>query len=127
MSGILYDARLVKAFEKLKTLGRTADMTDEWCEKFWKEIVFSQDLLEELVFYLDHHYLTDKVNCEGYSLTDLYVWQMDRYNLIGDWGKNTSACNKDRMVLNAFMDMAQMRKNPAEYIKRLTSGRGMDR
>lgn len=127
MSGILYDARLVKAFEKLKTLGRTADMTDEWCEKLWKEIVFSQDLLEELIFYLDHHYLTDKVNCEGYSLTDLYVWQMDRYNLIGDWGKNTSACNKDRMVLNAFMDMAQMRKNPAEYIKRLTSGRGMDR
>lgn len=127
MSGILYDARLVKAFEKLKTLGRTAGMTDEWCEKLWEEIVFSQDLLEELIFYLDHHYLTDKVNCEGYSLTDLYVWQMDRYNLIGDWGKNTSACNKDRMVLNAFMDMAQMRKNPAEYIKRLTSGRGMDR
>ena len=127
MSGILYDARLVKAFEGLRALGRTVGMTGEWCEKLWEEIVFSQDLLEELIFYLEHHYLTDKASCEGYSLTDLYVWQMDRYNLIGDWGKNTSACNKDRMVLNAFMDMAQMRKNPAEYIKRLTSGRGMDR
>ncbi len=127
MAGILYDARLVKAFEGLKALGKSAGETDEWCEKLWEEIVFSQDLLEELIFYLDHHYLTDKVKCEGYSLTDLYVWQMDRYNLIGDWGKNTSACNKDRMVLGAFMDMVQMRKNPDEYIKRLTSGRGMDR
>ena len=127
MAGILYDARLVKALEELKALGKSAGETDEWCESLWEELVFSQDLLEELIFYLDHHYLTDKVKCEGYSLTDLYVWQMDRYNLIGDWGKNTSACNKDRMVLGAFMDMVQMRKNPDEYIKRLTSGRGMDR
>lgn len=127
MAGILYDARLIKAYEGLQALGETAGETSEWCEALWEEIVFSPDLLEELIFYLDNHYLTEEVKCEGYSMIDLYVWQMNRYNIIGDSGKNTDTCNKDRMVLKAFRDMVNMRKNPDEYIKKMTLGRGMDR
>ena len=84
-------------------------------------------MADEFIFYLEHHSLKDKVHCEGYGLTDLYIWQMNRYNIIGDSGKNTDTCNKDRMVLKAFYDMAQMKKSPDEYIKKLTLGRGMDK
>ena len=80
-----------------------------------------------LVFYLEHHYLTERVKCCGYSLIDLFVWQMNKYNIIGDSGKNTDACNKDRMVLKAFHDMVQMRKEPESFVKKLTEGRGMDK
>ena len=127
MAGILYDARKVKAYEGLLELGKIAEETESWCEALWEELLFSPDLLDELVFYLEHHYLPERVKCCGYSLIDLFVWQMNKYNIIGDSGKNTDACNKDRMVLKAFYDMVQMRKEPESFVKKLTEGRGMDK
>lgn len=126
MAGILYDARLVKTYEGLLALGEISDEPKQWCDMLWEELVFDRELLDELVFYLEHHYLKDTVKCEGYGLTDLYIWQMNKYNIIGDSGKNTDACNKDRMVLKAFRDMIDMKKNPATYVKRMTLGKGMD-
>ncbi|MCM1182930.1 MAG: hypothetical protein NC337_06125 [Roseburia sp.] len=126
MAGIVYDARRVKVYEGLLALGALAGEPQEWCDALWADILSAPDLFEELVFYLEHHYLTEKVKCCGYSLIDLYVWQMNRYNLIGDSGKNTDACNKDRMVLKAFRDMVEMRRHPEEYLKKLTLGREMD-
>ena len=64
---------------------------------------------------------------EGYGLTDLYVFQMNRYNLIREIGKNTVSCNKEKMVMRAFRDLIDMKRNPAEYLKRLREGRGEDR
>lgn len=107
-------------------LGEVADESEEWCNQLWEELLCSQELFEELVFYLEHHYIRDQVQCEGYGLTDLYIWQMNKYNILGDSGKNTDTCNKDRMVLHAFHDMAEMKKNPAVYVKKMTLGRGMD-
>lgn len=127
MAGIVYDARRIKAYEGLMELGNIAGENPEWCERLWEEILFSPDLLDELIFYLEHHYLTENVSCHGYSLIDLYVWQLNRYNIIGDSGKNTDACNKERMVLHAFHDMTNMRQNPEEFVKKLTDGRGMDK
>lgn len=122
----MYDARRIKAYEGLRALGALAEETEQWCDALWEELVFEQELLEEFVYYLEHRSLLDKVRCEGYGLTDLYIWQMNRYNLIGDSGKNTDACNKDRMVLHAFRDMIDMKKEPAAYVKKMTMGRGMD-
>lgn len=125
--GILYDARKVKAYEGLLAVGEFAELSVEWCDKLWAEIINSEELYEELVFYLEHRSLTEKVKCCGYSLIDLYVWQMNRYNIIGDSGKNTAACNKDRMVLKAFYDMVEMQKDPENFVKKLTEGRGLDK
>ncbi len=126
MAGILYDARRIKAYEGMFALGELAGEDKTWCEGLWEEIVFDAELLDELVFYLENHSLLDRMKCEGYGLTDLYIWQMNRYNIIGDTGKNTEACNKERMVLHAFYDMAAMKKNPAAFVKKMTLGRGMD-
>lgn len=127
VAGIVYDARRIKAYEGLMELGQVAGKSEEWCEELWGELIVAPDLLEELVFYLEHHYLTENVSCCGYSLIDLYVWQLNRYNIIGDSGKNTDTCNKERMVLQAFHDMTVMRKDPEEFVKKLTDGRGMDK
>lgn len=126
MAGILYDARRIKAYEGLLALGEIAQESREWCDRLWEGLVADPELLEEFVFYLERRYIRDMVRCEGYGLTDLYIWQMNRYNLIGDSGKNTAACNKDRMVLKAFRDMVDMKREPAVYVKRMTMGRGMD-
>ena len=126
MAGILYDARRIKAYEGLMALGELACESRQRCDAIWEDLIFDLELIEELVFYLEHHYLMDKVHCAGYGLIDLYIWQMNQYNLIRESGKNTAACNKDKMVLHAFRDMIDMKKEPATYVKRLTMGRGMD-
>lgn len=125
--GILYDARKVKAYEGLLAVGEAAGLSEEWCDKLWAGVIGFEELYEELVYYLEHRSLTERVKCCGYSLIDLYVWQMNRYNIIGDSGKNTAACNKDRMVLKAFYDMLEMQKDPDSFVKKLTEGRGMDK
>lgn len=126
MAGILYDARRIKVYEGLLERGVDAGESAQWCEQLWEELLCDPALYEEFVFYLENHHIRDKIRCEGYGLIDLYIWQMNRYNLIGDSGKNTEACNKERMVLNAFRDMVEMKKNPAIYIKKMTLGKGMD-
>lgn len=126
MAGILYDSKRIKAYERLLALGGLAGEDQAWCDALWEEILFDAELFDELVYYLENHFLLDKIKCEGYGLTDLYFWQMNRYNIIGDTGKNTAACNKERMVLHAFHDMAAMKKEPAVYVKKITLGRGMD-
>ena len=126
MNGIVYDARKVKAYEGLLALGEYAGKDGKWLEELWEGLVFDEALMKEFMYYLDYHTFCDEDMCRGYGLSDLYVWQMDRYNLIRDIGKNTSACNKEAMVLNTFRTMLQMKKDPDNYVRRLTTGEGMD-
>lgn len=126
MNGIVYDARRIRAYEGYLALGDYAGKDKEWLDKLWEELVTDEGLMNEFMYYLDHHTLKDEVKCRGYALTDLYVWQMNRYNLIRDIGKNTSCCNKEAMVLGAFRTMLDMQKDPDTYVRRLTEGRGMD-
>ncbi|MDE6015106.1 MAG: hypothetical protein K2H41_05370 [Acetatifactor sp.] len=126
MNGIVYDARRIRAYEGLLALGEYAGKTADWLDSLWKEIVVDSALLREFMYYLDHHCFLDELQCEGYTLTDLYVWQMDRYNLVREIGKNTECCNKEAMALNAFYTMYLMQRDPAGYVRRLTSGEGMD-
>lgn len=127
MNGILYDARRIKAYEGIQKLSEYAGKSEEFTAKLWESLLLDKDMMQEWMYYLDHHILLDKVVCEGYSLTDLYVWQMKRYNLMQDTGKNTPDCNKEAMVLDAFAAMFCMKKEPALYKKRMEQGQGMDR
>lgn len=127
MKGILYDARKVKAYEGLLALGEYAGQGKEWTDVLWADLLAVPGLYAELIYYLENHGFKDEFNFRGYSLTDLYVWQMDRYNLIRDLGKNTSECNKETMVLRSFRTMVDLMHNPEEYLRRFSEGRGMDR
>lgn len=126
MSGIVYDARKIMALEGFMALCEYTGKTKEWSDQLWTELVNKPVLMKEFMYYLDHHTFLDEYSCEGYSLTDLYVWQMSRYNLIRDVGKNTAACNKESMVLNAFRTMVNLMENPVEYRERIEKGQGMD-
>ncbi len=117
----------MKIYEKLLALGEYAGQKKEWTEALWANLLDVPPLFEEMVYYLEHHDYKDHFQYEGYSLIDLYVWQMSRYNLIKDFGKNTAECNKETLVLRSFAAMIELMKNPEEYLKRLREGRGMDR
>lgn len=127
MSGIILDGRYILALEALTQIGEYAGREKAWIDNLWSELLEEPALMQEFMYYVDHHSFADKFDCRGYRLTDLYVFQMSRYNLIRDIGKNTENCNKEFLALGAFHDMACMIKEPDKYVKKLSDGPGMDR
>lgn len=127
LMGILYDARKLKALEFLQQLCEYAGKDDDFVSQLWNEFLSDGALYDEFVYYADNHTFLDEMKISGYSMSDLYVWQMDRYNLVRELGKNPAACNKETLVLNAFKEMANMKRYPEEYVKRIESGKGNDR
>lgn len=127
MSRIIYDATKVKVCQGLYDICEYAELNREWTDRLWQDILSCREVYEELVYYMEHHTFMDKVKVGGYSLCDLYVFQMNKYNLVREVGKNPRTCNKEKMVMKAFRTMLDMMKEPEEYIKRLEEGRGMDK
>ncbi len=128
MSGnIIIATSKIKACEHFYELCEYCGYDREWTDALWGDIIADELMFAELSYYLSNHTLKDIVSVGGYSLTDLYVFQMDKYNLIREIGKNPPECNKERMVLNAFRMMIDMKADPETYIKRLEEGRGEDR
>lgn len=127
MGNIIIQTSKIKACEYLYELCDYCGYEKEWADELWTDILHSDELYAELVYYLENHTLKDQICIEGYSLTDLYVFQMNKYNLIMEIGKNPVECNKERMVLKAFRMMAEMIKDPPTYVRRLEEGKGSDR
>lgn len=126
MAGIIYDSTKIKVYENLSALCSYAGESREWCDGLWQELMLDSRLYEEFLYYMKNGMLNDKMNCCGYTLIDLYVQQMDKYNLLHDTGKNTAECRKVDMVLRAFLTMARMKRDPDTYVKRFEEGRGLD-
>ena len=98
-----------------------------WTDALWGDIVLDGNIFDEFVYYAENHTFRDSYSVCGYSLSDLYVFQMNKYNLIREIGKNPRECNKERMVLNAFRMMIDMRDDPETYVKRIEEGKGEDK
>lgn len=123
---IILDTTKLKVNEYLMQLAEYAGFDRAWADELWLTFMEDDGLYQEFIYYLENHTFLDQYQVSGYSLSDLYVWQMDKYNLIRDLGKNPENCNKETLVMYAFQAMVRMRKNPEEYVKRLESGRGND-
>ncbi len=124
--GILYDARKIKALEFLQEICEYAGLSGDWCDELWGMMLDKPDLYDEFVYYAENHTFKDSLKVSGYALSDIYVWMMDKYNLIREIGKNPTTCNKETMVMNAFMTLGKMIDDPDTFIKRIESGRGND-
>lgn len=125
--GIIIETSKIKVCEFFYELADYCGYDRQWSDNLWSEVILNQELYEELVYYLENHTFKDLINIQGYSLSDLYVFQMNKYNLIREIGKNPVECNKERMVLNSFYMMCQMIKDPETYVKRIEEGKGSDK
>lgn len=123
---ILFDQSKLKAYDGLVRICEFTGRTQEWQQALWCEFLTQQRLYDAFVYYLEHHGLPDFPKCGEYSLTDCYVWQIEQDNLRMDTGKNTADCNKEDMVLQSFMMMAKMLRDPEAYTKKISDWKGMD-
>lgn len=127
MQGIVYDATRIKVCQAFYEICDYAGLSRQWADELWKDVLTHDQIYKEMVYYIEHHTFLDKMKVCGYSLCDLYVWQMSRYNLIKDTGKNSRTCNKEKMAMQAFRSMMDLIANPEEYKKRLEYGQGTDK
>lgn len=112
MSVILYNAGKIKSFENLKALAVMVGESEEYAVELWKSMLEDEELLEEFNYFVVHRTLRGSLKCGELSLLDIYFNQMCKYNLYHDMGKNTGVCSKERLVLHAFKQMVDMRKDP---------------
>jgi len=126
MSNLVIETTYIKIYEYLHELCKLAGVTQEWGDELWNKLLTDDELFKEFIYYLENHTFKDEIKIKGYSLSDLYVFQLDKYNLVREIGKNPTTCNKETMVLNAFYMMASMKEDPEKCIKRLESGWGND-
>ena len=112
MSLILYNAGKIKSFENLKALAVLVGETEEYAVDLWQSMLEDEELLNEFNYFVVNRTLLGNVKCGELSLLDVYFNQMTKYNLFLDMGKNTAECSKERMVLHAFKQMVEMRKDP---------------
>ena len=117
----------IKACEFFYELCDFCGYDRQWTDRLWGDIVTDTNIYDEFSYYAANHTFRDSYNICGYSLSDLYVFQMNKYNLIREIGKNPPECNKERMVINAFRMMVDMRDDPETFVKRIEEGRGEDR
>lgn len=127
MQGILYDATKVKVCQAFYDICNYAELPAQWSDELWMDILSRKPIYKELIYYIEHHTFLDELKVCGYSLCDLYVWQMNRYNLIKDTGKNSRTYNKEKMAMQAFRTMVDLMDDPKEYRKRLEEGQGTDK
>ena len=112
MSVILYNAGKIKSFENLKALSIMVGETEEFATKLWQSMLLDEELLDEFNYFIANHSIRGTAKCGELTLIDIYFSQMNKYNLFHDLGKNNSVCDKDRLVLHAFKQMVEMRKDP---------------
>lgn len=127
MAGIIYNPGMVRAYEFLDGLCSCAGETTDMRDILWQDFLADRELYEEFVYYAQNHAILGKLSVEGYTMLDLFVLEMDAYNLQHDTAKNTAFCNKEDMVLRAFLTMAGLRKEPEKYVRKFQKGSGMDR
>ena len=122
--------RLQKAMDTLHNyilaLALKAGKEDSYGEKLWEEIRSSGGLLRELAYYHDYGKFLCEYQVEGYSLTDVLVWQVDHFKLYMDRGEEMNRYHRERLLLSAFETMVEMKKNPAPYLRKLEGESGQD-
>lgn len=124
---IIYDANKIKVFEATVKICSYTKKPEAWTMEFWGELLLHPQIYEEFVYYLTNNELLGKFAIGGYTILDLFIWQMDRYQLLIDSGKNDMRCSKEDFILNAFYHMCKMGEDLEGYKKKLDSAEGMDK
>ena len=126
MANIVLDGSKIKVYGILQNLCDYCNEKDSWCDELWGYMLQNDELYEEFVYFIVNRSLMGKMNVEGYTLIDLYVKQIDMYNVRNDLGKNPIFCMKEDMVLRSFLMMGRLLEAPETYKKKLEDGFGMD-
>lgn len=123
---IIFDGRKMAAFGIVNDLCKDYGHDNSFAEELWEGLLQTPLLYDEFIYYMQKKELTGNYSYEGFCMFDLYFYQLRRYNLHHDLGKNMSDCDKDMLIYEAFHTMVMLKKNPQDMKKKLSASLGMD-
>ena len=127
MSNIIIASEKLKLFEVVSNWAEYAGYSVQWTDKFWQDLVTNQDIYDEFLYYVDNDDFLCKYSCNGQYITDIFIWEMRKFNIKTDRGKNYADCDKAEMVLNAFRTMLDMKENGDHIIDAMENKNGADK
>ncbi|MBD5546598.1 MAG: hypothetical protein HDQ97_04265 [Lachnospiraceae bacterium] len=113
-------------FKFVKQLCRYAGEEDTFADDFWKKLQEDDEIREEFSYYIEHGNFACKAKVKGYTVIDVMVWQMDHFKTRLDRDNSGTRKNGDRMLLLAFDTLLNMRREPEQYIRKMSEETGTD-
>lgn len=127
MSNIIIASEKLKLFEIVENWGEYAGYSSEWIDKFWQDLLLTPEVYEEFLYYVDKNDFLCKHAYNGQYITDIFIWEMRKFNIKTDRGKNYADCDKAEMVLNAFRTMLDMKEHSDKVIDAMENKNGGDK
>lgn len=127
MGNIIIASEKLKLFDLVEKWAEYAGYSEEWCSKFWQDLLLNHEVYEEFLYYIDNEDFLCKYSYDGQFITDIFVWEMRKYNIKTDRGKNYADCDKVEMVLNAFRTMLDMKENSKRITDAMENKNGGDK
>ena len=124
---IIISTEKIKLYERLSQICEQIGYTDEWKDDFWLKLLENPDVYEEFLYYAQNGSFLCRNKVGDQSVVDITVWEMRKYNVRRDRGKNGPDCDKTAMVMEAFSSMMKLKEDPDAMMRRLESNGGMDR
>lgn len=124
------DAHLEQAMWTLEQyvhdLAAEAGESESYAAQLWERIKASEGVLKELAYYHDYGTFWGKYKVEGYSLTDVLVWQVDHFKAYLDRREEVNRWRPERLLLHALDVLLQMETDPQPFIVKLQGETGTD-
>lgn len=123
---------LIIAGEKIRLFTFLADMcdyigyTEAWRDSFWEDILKNEYIYQEFLYWADHQDFLLKCKVGGNTIIDILVWEMRKYNVRTDRGKNGKDCDKQAMIMEAFREMLDSYSDGAKLEWSMEMRNGMD-
>ncbi|MDO4188444.1 MAG: hypothetical protein Q4D29_05575 [Lachnospiraceae bacterium] len=127
MGNIIIASEKLKLFEIVENWAEYAGYTKEWAEKFWQDLLLNTQVYEEFLYYVDKDDFLCKYSYNGQYITDIFIWEMRKFNIKTDRGKNYADCDKAEMVLNAFRTMLDMKEDADKITNAMENKNGGDK
>ena len=115
-----------RTYEFAKALCKYSEEDEAFLLQFVDKLEKSEALLKEFEYYLNKQDFLCEMNISGITVTDILVWQVDKFKAGIDEGRFKLKYNPDAMVLHAFDTMYEVEKNPEPYLENFRMVTGTD-
>lgn len=95
-------------------------------EHFWQALQAENDILQEFAYYYQHEDFLCRFECEGLTITDILVWQMDHFKAHMDYADSVNRYDKDRLLLSTFRTLLLLKENPTGVAYAFSGETGTD-
>jgi len=104
----------------------SAELTEEFINNFINKLENEENIENELVEYLSTGNLSGKENVRGYSVLDIFVWQINHFKANLDYAKAQVGNDKMEQIICAYNTLLDMKKDPENIIRQFQQDTGTD-